>query len=304
MKAAAPVIAAPAVGLSAARFSDYAALFRLRVAVMVLVTVAFGALLASVGPVPVDRLIHVVIGTGLVTAAASALNQWIERDIDVKMRRTADRPLPSGRLSPAEVFGLGGALAALGFLYQLVALPPAACVVTAFTFVSYLAVYTPSKRVTPLNTLIGAVPGALPPVIGWTAVRGEFDAGAVVLFLIVFFWQVPHFLAIAWMYREEYGRAGHKMLTVGDATGEFTARQMLLYLVALVPVTLLAVPVLHAGAGYAAGALLLALYWLRPVLAFGRDRDRATAKRVLRASIVYLPGLFALLLVAHYVPNF
>jgi protoheme IX farnesyltransferase len=268
--------------------------------VLVLFTVAIGGLLASVGAAPADRIVNAVLSTALVSAAASALNQWMERETDARMRRTANRPLPAGRLTPAEVFAFGAAVASVGFAYQALTLPPAAVAVTALTFVSYLVIYTPAKTRTSLNTLIGAVPGALPPVIGWAAVRGGIDDGAAALFLVVFFWQVPHFLAIAWMYRDEYARAGHRMLTVGDPTGRLTARQMLLYLLALVPVSLLAGLAVGGGAGFVAGALALAWLFLRPVLAF-RDRPQvATARAVLRASLVYLPGMLGLLLAAKY----
>jgi protoheme IX farnesyltransferase len=182
---------------------------------------------------------------------------------------------------------------------MLLAVPhPLAAGVTAFTFAAYVGLYTPLKRVTTLNTLIGAVPGALPPVIGWTAVTGRLDAGALVLFLIVFVWQVPHFLAIAWMYRDDYARAGMKMLTVGDRKAEQTARQMLLYGLALVPVSLAPVQLGLAGPAYAAGAAALGGYFLWPIARFQGDRTVPAARRVLRASLVYLPGVLCLLLLS------
>jgi protoheme IX farnesyltransferase len=155
-----------------------------------------------------------------------------------------------------------------------------------------------------LNTLIGAVPGAMPPVIGWTAVRGQLDIEAVFLFLILFIWQVPHFLAIAWMYREQYAAAGYKMLTIDDETGVSTGRQMLLYFAALVPVTLMAANVFGAGRGYAIGAIVLAIYWLRSMILFRRQPDESNARHVLRASIVYLPALLALLVMTKQSMNF
>ncbi len=288
---------------SQSRVSDYLQLARPRVAVMVLLTVLLGGWLAAIGAAPADRLFHAVLSTALVTASASALNQYLERDSDARMRRTMNRPLPAGRMAPAEVLAIGVFLGVVGMAYQMIALPPAAVAVTAFTLISYVAIYTPAKTRTTLNTLIGAVPGAMPPVIGWTAVRGQIDAGAIALFLVLFFWQVPHFLAIAWMYRDEYGRAGHKMLPVDDDTGAMTSRQMLVYLAALVPASLFAGQALGAGWLFAVGAVLLALYYFAPILVFRRQPGYAPAKTVLKASLVYLPGLLGLLLAAKYLPN-
>jgi protoheme IX farnesyltransferase len=177
---------------------------------------------------------------------------------------------------------------------------PLAAGVTAFTFASYLGLYTPAKRRTTLNTLIGAVPGALPPVIGWTAVTGRLDVGALALFLIVFVWQVPHFLAIAWMYRDDYAKAGLKMLSVGDRKAERTAQQMLLYGLALVPVSLAPANLGLAGPAYAVGAGVLGAYFLWPIARFQGDRSVPAARRVLKASLVYLPGVLGLLLLAKF----
>jgi protoheme IX farnesyltransferase len=298
---AAPLALEPAAALPLARPADYLALVRPRVAVMVLVTVLLGGLLAGDSLVPSADLVHAVLATGLVTAAASVLNQCIERRTDALMKRTAHRPLPAGRLALPEVVGIGLGLLVAGLAYMLLAVPhPLAAGVTAFTFAAYVGLYTPLKRVTTLNTLIGAVPGALPPVIGWTAVSGRLDAGALVLFLIVFVWQVPHFLAIAWMYRDDYARAGHKMLSVGDRKAERTAQQMLLYGLALVPVSLTPVQLGHAGPAYAAGAAVLGAYFLWPIARFQGDRTVPAARRVLKASLVYLPGVLALLLIAKF----
>jgi protoheme IX farnesyltransferase len=293
---AAPVEITPVLPL--ARAADYLQLCRPRVAVMVLLTVLIGGLLAAEGPAP-TVLWHAILGTALVTAAASIVNQYIERDTDALMPRTANRPLPAGRLAAGEVLALGTTAAVLGLGYLAVVSPPAAAV-CGITFVLYVFAYTPAKRTTPLNTLIGAVPGALPPVIGWAAVRGRFDGGALALFLIVFVWQVPHFLAIAWMYRDDYAKGGLAMLTVRDRRGDRTAEQMLLYGLTLVPVSL--TPALGglAGAGYVLGALALGVYFLRPIWRFRRQRDRAAARAVLRASLVYLPGLLCLLLASKY----
>jgi protoheme IX farnesyltransferase len=299
MKDAEPLVLAPSIPLS--RTVDYLALVRPRVAVMVLVTVLMGGLLAADSPEPSAALIHAVIATGLVTAAASILNQWLECRSDANMNRTANRPLPSGRLGKGEVLTLGLGLAVVGLAYMLVGVPsPLATYVTAFTLVSYVAIYTPLKRLTTLNTLVGAVPGAMPPVIGWVAVRGRIDAGALLVFLILFVWQVPHFLAIAWMYREDYARAGLKMLSVGDKKATRTAHQMLLYGLALVPVSLAPAQIGLGGPLYALGAALLGCYFLWPIARFQGDRSVAAARRVLRASLVYLPGVYGLLLIAKF----
>ena len=303
MKVAAPAMFESSLVFSPARLADYVQLCRPRIAAMVLITVFLGGYLAAVDKVPTRLLLDAMVGTALVTAAASALNQWLERVSDARMARTAGRPLPSGRLMPAEVLAVGCVLAIGGLTYQWLTLPPIVMATTAFTLGSYLGVYTPAKQRTSLNTLIGAVPGAMPPVIGWTAVRGQIDAGAATLFLILFVWQVPHFLAIAWMYRDEYASAGHKMLTTEDKTGATTARQMLIYLAALVPVSLLAASVFSVGIAYTIGALALAAYWLRPVLAFRAKPDVANARAVLRASIVYLPVLLILLAVSKQLPT-
>jgi protoheme IX farnesyltransferase len=302
MKAA--VLAEPLVapvprpaGAATGRLSDYVALAKPRVAVLVLFTVGAGVLLASAPAVPLALLFHAVFGTALVAGGASALNQWLERHTDALMRRTRGRPLPAGRLQPYQVFAFGAGLAAAGVAYLLLALPsPAAALLAAITFVLYVAVYTPLKTRTTLNTLVGAVPGALPPVIGWCAARGELGAEAGTLFVLLFFWQVPHFLAIAWIYKDEYARAGLCMLPAADADGELTARQMVLYCLALVCASLAPVLLAAAGGPYLAGALLLGAYFLDSTLRFRRERSAGRARRVLRASLVYLPGLLAVLI--------
>lgn len=286
---------------SDSRFADYLQLIRPRVAVMVLVTVALGGWLAAPGVVPPVALWHAVLGVGLVTAGGSILNQLLERDTDARMHRTRHRPLPAGRLGAYEVLTLGTTASVSGFVYMALTVPdPAAALVTALTFILYVFAYTPTKRTTTLNTLVGAVPGALPPVIGWSAVTGRIDAGAIALFLIVFVWQVPHFLAIAWMYRDDYRRAGLKMLPVSDPHGDVTARQMLLYGLTLVPVSLWPLALRLAGPGYAIGATILALAFVLPIWTFCRRRSIAAARRVLRASLVYLPGVLVLLLTSKY----
>ena len=279
------------------RWLDFVELTKPRIGVMVLFTVAIGALLVKPDSLDLVQLVHALVGTALVASGASALNQWLERHSDAQMRRTENRPLPAGRLTAAEVlaFGLTLGVGGLGYMFILMTHPLAA-VLTAVTFLSYVFVYTPLKPKTTLNTLIGAVPGALPPVIGWTAMTGTLDSAALVLFLIVFFWQIPHFLAIAWMYREDYARAGLKMLPVVDADGAATSRQMLLYAWALIPISLL--PVLMNGASmmYAFGALGLGIFFLRSVWGFVTTPTIGQARKVLHASLIYLPCVLVLLL--------
>jgi protoheme IX farnesyltransferase len=287
---------APALPLARSRWLDLLELTKPRIAVMVLFTVAAGALLACRGAVELGMLGHALLGTALVAAGASALNQLLERHTDARMRRTENRPLPAGRLQPVEVALFGAALGAGGLAYLAVTCRPMAVLVAAVTLVSYALVYTPLKRRTTLNTLVGAVPGALPPVIGWAAMTNRIDTAAVLIFLIIFVWQVPHFLAIAWIYRDDYGRAGLKMLPVGDPHGDMTARQMLVYGLALLPVSVTPVLYGHAGAVYGIGALALGAGFLAACWGFVRHPTHGQARRVLRASLVYLPALLALLL--------
>jgi protoheme IX farnesyltransferase len=294
MKAA--VLTAEPAAWARARVTDYLALTKPRIAVLVLLTVAVGVLLAAGPALTAGVLVHALVGTALVAAGASALNQWLERDSDALMHRTEGRPLPAGRLQPVEVLLFGGLLGVVGVGYLACTLrQPAAAVVAAVTFALYVGAYTPLKSRTPLNTLVGAVPGALPPVIGWVAVRGEASAEAVALFAIVFLWQVPHFLAIAWVYRDEYARAGLVMLPVLDPAGRRTARQMATYCLALLPASLMPVLLGAAGPVYFAGAAPMGLGFLATALAFGRNVSDRSARRVLRASLGYLPGLLGLL---------
>jgi heme o synthase len=296
MKTATTTLAPEAPPLAASRLADYLELTKPRVQVLVLFTVAAGAYLAARPALNVLLLLHTLIGTALVAAGASALNQWLERHSDGLMRRTENRPLPSGRLWSFEVLLIAVGWSLGGLAYLAVTTTPAAAVVAAVTFVSYVCVYTPLKRYTTLNTVIGAVPGALPPVIGWAAVRGSVDLPVLAVFLVIFLWQLPHFLAIAWIYREDYARAGMRMVPAGDATGLRTARTMVAWCLALVAGSL--VPVFVAGAGpvYVVGAVVLGGVFLLATLGFWRRRTRQTALAVMRASLLYLPALLALLL--------
>jgi heme o synthase len=293
-----------AVELTRTRLADYVQLARPRIGAMALFTVAVGYLLGAGSDVRVVTLLNTLAGAGIVAAGASALNQWLERKSDARMRRTANRPLPSGRLHPAEALGLGVALGIGGVVYLLVALPsPAAALVAASTYLSYVFVYTPLKSVTVWNTVVGAFPGALPPVIGWCAARGTLSFESSTLFLILFVWQLPHFFAIAWLYRDDYAAGGMRMIPIDDPTGRFTARAMIATCLLLVPVTMLPALVGQAGTLFLTGAILLSALFLNCALEFRKAPTRVSAKYVLRSSLLYLTGLMLLLLCDGVVPR-
>ena len=275
--------------------TDLVVLTKPRVVLMVLVTTLIGYYVALPGPADWARVIHLVIGTVLAAGGTLALNQYWERDIDARMERTRLRPLPDGRLMPLEALLFGMAITVVGVLYlaALVNLPAAA--VTAAVVVLYLFAYTPMKLRTPLATLVGAVPGALPPVTGWVAAREDFALGAAVLFGILFLWQLPHTLAIARLYREDYARAGVLVLPVVDEHGGSTERQMMTGVVGLLVVSLLPTLIGLAGAVYFTGALVLGLVFVAAGAMQARSRSTVAARRVLFASLLYLPVLLALL---------
>jgi len=283
------------------RFADYCELTKPRIAVMALFTVAAGYLLGAGANAEWRVLLHTLLGAGLVAAGGSALNQLFERKIDARMRRTANRPLPAGRLKAEEAAAFGAGLAGAGLAYLAATVPAPATIACAITFVAYAFVYTPLKTVTAWNTAVGAVPGALPPVIGWYAACG-WDGwagweGAAVLFGILFLWQIPHFLAIAWMYRDDYAAGGLKMLPGCDASGRRTAAVMTLTAFALIPLGIIA-PAVGLGSWlFAIGATACGLFFLRRAVEFTRHRTDEKARRVLRASLLYLPGVFAVLMI-------
>jgi protoheme IX farnesyltransferase len=280
----------------AARLSAYAALAKLRVASLVLVTVAVGFLLGARGASHPSTLLLTLFGTALVASGASAWNQYLERARDQLMKRTASRPLPAGRLTPLEAAVFGAITGALGVALLAVAANILAAAVALVTFVLYAFVYTPLKPRTTLNTAVGAVPGALPPVIGWAAATGQFGIEAWALFLIVYLWQFPHFLAIAWIYREDYARAGHQMLPAIDPTGTITGRHAASYALALVPAALLPTTIGLAGPVYFAGSLALGVFYLLYAVRFWAEVNDLTARRLLWSSFVYLPAILLLLL--------
>jgi protoheme IX farnesyltransferase len=277
--------------------ADYVALTKPRLNVLVVASSAAGYYLGAQTPTDLSVMAHAVIGTTLVAGGSAALNQVAERDTDAKMRRTRMRPLPDGRISPAEgrLFGIVLSVAGLGILAGRANLLSA---LLAFaTLLIYLVIYTPMKRRTSAATLLGAVPGALPPLIGWAASHGRVDAGGAVLFAIVFLWQIPHFMAIAWLYRHDYGAAGFPMLPVIDPGGVRAARQALIYAVLLVPVSLLPSLVGVAGNVYLAAAIPLGLAMVWLAVRFNAARNDATARALFFASITYLPLLWIVMVI-------
>jgi len=275
--------------------ADLVSLTKPRVVVMVLVTTVVGYYVALAGTPDYGRLIALVIGTLLAAGGTLALNQYWERDVDALMERTRTRPLPEGRLAPLEALLFGAGLTAAGLAVLALGVGWLATLVTAATFVLYLFAYTPLKLRTALCTIVGAVPGALPPVTGWAAARDDLALGAWVLFGILFLWQLPHTLAIGRLYQADYARAGVRLLPVIDAEGRATERQILSGCVALLAVSLLPTLIGLAGGVYFAGALLLG----GSFVAFGAQQaltpSPLRARRVLLASLLYLPALLALL---------
>ena len=295
MNGAIEVADTPVLARATARLSDYAVLTKPGITFMVGVTAAAGFYLASTGVVDLTLLFHAVVGTLISSAGSAALNMLLERDTDAKMERTRNRPLPSGRIAPMEALILGLSLSILGTGYLALLVNPLAAALGAATILSYLVIYTPLKRKTSLSTLVGAVPGALPPVMGWAAASGTLDPGAVTLFLILFFWQLPHFLALAWKYRDDFARAGFPLLAVDDEDGSRVGRQVVLQTMALIVASLLPVWFGMAGAGYLVAAVLLGAGFLGFGIAFAADRSRERATRLFRASIIYLPILLGIL---------
>ena len=280
--------------LATAGVSDLVQLTRPRLAVLVLVTVTVGWLLASSAERDWDSFVPVLIATSLLFAGASAINQVIERHSDALMARTANRPLPAGRIQPWKALAIGCTFVAGGLFVLLAAHQRLAAGLGVFALLSYVFVYTPLKTRTTLNTLIGAIPGAVPPLMGWAAARGRLDTDALALFLIVFLWQVPHFLAIAWIYRDEYERAGLRMLPVFDPDGTQTGREMIRYTLALVPASLLPCALGFGGWPSGLGALALGGIFLLSVISFARAPTRNNARRVFRTSLLFLPALLML----------
>ena len=275
--------------------SDLVALTKPRVVVMVLATTLVGYDVGLTGSADYVRMIHLLIGTLLAAGGTLALNQYWERDIDARMNRTRARPLPAGRLQPLEALLFGVALTLLGMAYLAALVGALVVLVTAATAILYLFAYTPLKQRTALCTLVGAVPGALPPVTGWAAARGDITLGAWVLFGVLFLWQLPHTLSIARLYRDDYARAGVRVLPVIDPDGASTERQIVLACVALLAVSLLPTVIGWSGPIYLAGALALGVAFAAVGIVQALAPSARAARRVLLASLLYLPLLLGLL---------
>jgi len=271
--------------------SVYADLTKARLTLLVLLTTLVGFYVGWRGAMNYWRMLNAVVGTALVASGAAALNQLLEREHDAKMRRTRNRPLPSGRLQPTTVMVFGGVSSCAGLVYLALAVNLTTSVIGAVSLLSYLFIYTPLKRITWLNTAVGAVPGALPPLMGWTAARGELSGEGWALFAILAFWQLPHFFAIAWMYREKYAKAGFVMLPMLDPEGRRTGRQAVSHTLGLLPVSLCPFLFHVAGAVYLALALVLGLVFLYFAVQFARDVTVPRARQLFFYSIVYLPAL-------------
>jgi len=275
------------------RWADFVTLAKPRVNTLVLVTTALGYLLAGRGVEP-WVLLHAIVGTGLVAGGAAAFNQIWERELDAKMRRTCQRPLAAGRMDAGPALAFALSLSAAGLAELSLAVNMLAAAIAAATLLLYVLVYTPMKRVSSLATIVGAVPGALPPVIGWAAAGGGLAPGAWALFAILFFWQMPHFLSIAWLYRADYGRAGFPMLPVAEPDGASTGRQAALYALTLVPVSLSLSGLRVTGNLYSAGAVLFGAAFAAAAVVFAARRTTRSARWLFAASILYLPAVLLL----------
>ena len=278
-----------------ARSAAYIELTKPRITFLIVLTSAAGFCLGSRGAVNYLTFMHAMIGISLLSSGIATLNQFMERDLDGLMRRTENRPLPSGRLAPFEALWFGIALTLSAELYLALSVNVLTAALGLTVIAGYLFLYTPLKTRTSLSTAVGAVPGAMPPLIGWAAARGEIDVAAWVLFAILFLWQFPHFLAIAWMYREDYGRAGIRMLPVVEPDGRVTGQQIILYSLMLVPVSLLPAFLGISGRFYLIAALILGLLFLASSIRAALSKSNQHARQLLLASVLYLPLLFGVM---------
>lgn len=294
MKVSSPSIAGTAPA-DKTLFAVVCDLVKARLTFLVLLTTLVGFYLGSRGPLDYWLMFHALTGTALLACGAAALNQLWEREYDARMQRTADRPLPSGRLQPDTVLILGGLASISGLVYLAFAVNLLTSLLGAATLGSYVFIYTPLKRVTWLNTAVGAIPGALPPLMGWVASRGELTGEGWSLFAILFFWQIPHFLAIAWMYRDEYEKAGFVMLPSVDPDGSRTGRQAVSHTLGLLTVSLLPFLFRITGTIYLVGALLLGVAFVFYAVQFSRDLTRPRARQLFFLSIIYLPLMLGLM---------
>jgi heme o synthase len=277
------------------RVAAYAELTKPRITFLIVLTAAAGFVLGSRGAIDYVALLSALFGIGLLSSGIATLNQYAERELDGLMRRTATRPLPAGRLAPWEALAFGSVTTIVAEAYLLIFVNPLTALLGLTVIAGYVFAYTPLKTRTTLSTWVGAFPGAVPPLIGWTAARGSVSLEAWVLFAILFLWQFPHFLAIAWMYREDYSRAGILMLPVVEPDGRVTAQQIVVYTLMLLPVSLLPVALGMSGRIYLYGAIVLGLLFLYSSLRAAFSMSRQQARRLLLASVLYLPLLFILM---------
>src|SRR6266542_2327597 len=286
----------PNLAASRNRFvSDFAELVKARLTLLVLLTTAVGFYLGAEPPIDYMALFHVVFGTAAAAAGAAALNQWWERRLDALMHRTRTRPIPAGRMRPLEAFILGAVLSISGIGYLAIACNMLSAVLAAITIAIYIFAYTPLKRTSTANTAVGAIPGAIPPMVGWAAARGTIDAGAWSLFAILLLWQLPHFFAIAWMYRDDYSRAGFRMISSDDRSGERSASQSVFFCILLLVIAGLPAFLGVATFVYLGFELLLGGLFVAVAMRFLRMRTPSAARLLFIASIVYLPLLLGAL---------
>ncbi|HEU0209014.1 MAG TPA: heme o synthase [Candidatus Udaeobacter sp.] len=278
-------------------FSDFAELVKARLTLLVLLTTAVGYYLGATPPLNYALFFHVVFGTALAAAAAAALNQWWEHRLDALMLRTKVRPIPAGRMRPRDALIIGTVLAVGGLLYLNLTCNGLTTFLAAATIAIYIFAYTPLKRLSTTNTLVGAVPGAIPPMIGWAAAQGRLSAEAWTLFAIMFVWQIPHFFAIAWMYREDYDRAGFRMLSSGDETGARSASQSVLFGMLLLIVTGIPTYLGLTSAIYLIAALALGAWFTAAAMHFHSRRTTRAARSLFLTSIIYLPLLLLALVI-------
>ena len=277
------------------RATAYVDLTKPRITFLIVLTAAAGFSLGARVRVDYVRFTHAMVGIALLSSGIATLNQYMERELDALMRRTMTRPLPTGKLSAFEALVFGAGLTVLAEVYLALLVNPLTALLGLAVIAGYLFMYTPLKTRTTLSTVVGAFPGAMPPLMGWTAAANEVTAGAWVLFSILFLWQFPHFLAIAWMYREDYGRAGIRMLPVVEPEGRVTGQQIVAYTLMLVPVSLLPTALGISGRIYLLGAAVLGLLFLATSVAAALSKSRQQARRLLLASVLYLPLLFGLM---------
>lgn len=279
------------------RVAAFVELTKPRITFLIVLTAAAGFVLGSTGAIDYALLARAMFGIALLSSGIATLNQYMERDLDLLMRRTANRPLPSGKLMPWEALTFGVTLTVLAEIYLSFLVNPLTGFLGLTVIAGYLFAYTPLKTRTSLSTMVGAFPGAVPPLIGWAAARGDIGIEAWVLFAILFLWQFPHFLAIAWMYREDYGRAGILMLPVVEPDGRVTGQQIVVYTLLLLPVSLLPTVLGISGRIYLYGAIVLGLLFLYSSVRAAFSKSRQEARRLLLASVIYLPLLFILMVI-------